>query len=43
MLYPTYSLDIGYLLSWAAVTFVLGLAFERAVRPRLYRGKKDRV
>jgi capsular polysaccharide transport system permease protein len=43
MLYPTYSMDLAYLLTWTSGAFVLGLAFERVVRPRLYRGKRDRV
>ncbi len=41
-LYPTYSLDLGYLFKWAAITFLLGLAFERVARTRLSAGRKAR-
>lgn len=34
-LYPTFSLDLGYLWTWALATFVLGLSFERVMRVRL--------
>ncbi|HEX2555069.1 MAG TPA: ABC transporter permease [Microvirga sp.] len=39
-LYPTYSLDYGYLFKWAGITFLLGLAFERVARARLTAGRK---
>ena len=39
-LYPTYSLDLDYLFKWAGITLVLGLAFERVARTRIYAGKK---
>jgi capsular polysaccharide transport system permease protein len=42
-LYPTYSLDIHYLVSWSGTTLLLGLAFERVTRERLYGQKNQRV
>jgi capsular polysaccharide transport system permease protein len=39
-LYPTYSLDVQYLVTWSGTTLLLGLAFERLTRERLYESKK---
>ncbi len=42
-LYPTYSLDISYLLTWAGVTFLLGLSFERVTRELSVKTKKEKA